>query len=112
MTEAGIQVGLPVRGTLSDGREVSNYYLLPTDILHTEGWLPYSDFMPEYDTETQQLSFVRYDVAEDSITAIYEAVSREIPPTPEPTLEERVSTVELTSDEIIDVLAIALGVTI
>ena len=42
------KIPLPHTGTLQDGRTVSNYHLLPPEILQAEGWLPLEQDKPEY----------------------------------------------------------------
>jgi hypothetical protein len=39
-------IGLPTSGQLADGRWVSNYHLLPEDVLLKEGWLPADEAKP------------------------------------------------------------------
>jgi hypothetical protein len=74
-------IGLPHSGVLSDGRTVSNYHLLPQEILTSEGWLPVEEVKPVYDESTQKLA--RDTVTSDgkTITVTYKVAEREIPDT-------------------------------
>lgn len=58
-----LQTSLPDVGQLSTGEWVSNYYLLPADILAAEGWLPLEEVYPEYDVETHYME-------QDTITEV------------------------------------------
>ena len=68
-----VEVGLPRTGKLSDGRTVSNYRRLPTDILAAEGWLPYIDERPEA-SEGYYARATGYDVQDAQIVRLYELV--------------------------------------
>jgi len=46
---------LPPSAQLRDGTWVSNYDLLPDDVLRAEGWKPLREIIPEYDAGTQML---------------------------------------------------------
>lgn len=59
---AVVQVGLPDRGVLSNGRQVTNYHRLPEEILLGEGWLPLEETRPEYDPDRQDLVDEGYEV--------------------------------------------------
>jgi len=82
------QAYLPTSGTLSDGRSVSNYNLLPEETLLAEGWLPLIENKPEYDPDMQELQLTGYTIEAAQVTANYEAVT--LPPT----LDNRVTAVE------------------
>jgi hypothetical protein len=69
------QTSLPTSGTLSDGRSVSNYNLLPESVLLAEGWLPLELNQPEYNPATQELQLVDYTIEVDGVIANYEAVA-------------------------------------
>lgn len=69
------QIGLPPTGILQDGRTVSNYHLLPPDILTQEGWLPCEEVKPDYDLETQYLVIDTAEVLGDKVVVTYKAVS-------------------------------------
>ena len=90
-----VQVGLPETGEIN-GNTVSNYHLLPVETLFVEGWLPLIENKPAYDTDTQELQFVDYTVAANSVTANYHVVDK---PVEIPSLEDIVSAVE-TDNEI------------
>jgi hypothetical protein len=49
------ELDLPTSGVLVDGRTVSNYHLLPVEILTAEGWLPCEEIKPVYNEATQYL---------------------------------------------------------
>jgi hypothetical protein len=49
-----IEIGLPASGILADGRTVSNYELLPEDVLNSEGWMSCHEVFPQYDPSTQK----------------------------------------------------------
>lgn len=70
---------LPKTGVLSDGRTVSNYHLLPHDILLAEGWLPLIDEMPEAE-EGYRAVKTGYEIFVDRVEVIYEI--QEIIPVP------------------------------
>lgn len=71
------EIGLPESGVLLDGTTVSNYHLLPVDVLKREGWLSCEEIKPEC-TESQML--VQDTVTSDGkiITITYIAVDKEI----------------------------------
>ncbi len=62
---------LPRTGTLKDGSTVSNYNLLPHDVLIAEGWLPLVDEPPETD-EGFRAVLTGYEIYEDTVEAVYE----------------------------------------
>ncbi len=87
---AVVSVGLPSCGCIN-GAAVSNYNLLPEATLVLEGWLPYTEDIPEYNVETQMLKLNNYEIlanevighytitvlsrtAEQNITALYNSV--------------------------------------
>jgi len=72
-----VQLGLPTSGVLNDGRTVSNYHLLPPDILTVEGWLPCEEVKPEYDEATQYLVIDTAVVQGDKVIVTYKAVDFE-----------------------------------
>ena len=90
------QAYLPTSGTLSDGRSVSNYNLLPESVLLAEGWLPLIENKPEYDPDMQELQLTGYTIEAAQVTANYEAIAKT------PTAEDRLTAAE---DVIMDILA-------
>ena len=62
---------LPPAGVLADGKTVSNYDLLPIDILLKEGWLPLEVVMPQFDEETQYVVHDRYEILHDKVLEYY-----------------------------------------
>ena len=68
---------LPTSGILQDGRTVSNYHLLPDEILLAEGWLPCEEVKPEYDEATQYLVIDTEVVQGDKVIVTYKAVDFE-----------------------------------
>ena len=66
-----ISIGLPKKGTLSDGRTVTNYDKLSEDILLAEGWLPFVEEIPEYDQQTQYIVPVNFRVEAAQIVREY-----------------------------------------
>jgi len=91
------QTSLSTSGTLSDGRSVSNYNLLPESTLLEEGWLPLELNEPEYNPATQELQLVDYTIEANRVIANYEAVAI----VAIPTLDDRVTAVE---DVLMDIL--------
>jgi len=71
------QAHLPTSGILQDGRTVSNYHLLPDEILLAEGWLPCEEVKPEYDEATQYLVIDTAVVQGDKVIVTYKAVDFE-----------------------------------
>ncbi len=65
-----VSTKLPRSGVLSDGRTVSNYYLLPHEVLLSEGWLPLVDERPETD-EYHRAVFSDYEIFSDHVEKIY-----------------------------------------
>ena len=61
---------LPKTGTLKDGSTVSNYNLLPHDVLLAEGWLPLIDEPPETDTKYRAV-IAGYEIYADRVEAVY-----------------------------------------
>lgn len=72
------QIGLPTSGILTDGRSVSNYHLLPPDILKKEGLLPCEEIKPEYNPETQCLVIDKTQVQSDKVIVTYKVVEMSI----------------------------------
>ena len=72
------QKGLPRTGTLKDGSTVSNYNLLPHEILLAEGWLPLIDDPPETDDKHRAVR-TGYEIYGDRVEAIY-SIEEIIPP--------------------------------
>ena len=62
---------LPKTGVLKDGSTVSNYNLLPHDVLIAEGWLPLADKPPTTD-EKHRAIITGYEIYADRVEAIYE----------------------------------------
>ena len=77
-----VQKRIPKVGTLKNGSTVSGYHLLPMETLLEEGWLPYEDIKPEYNSETHSLKESGYEILEDKVIRVYEIV--ELPPYVEP----------------------------
>jgi len=71
---------LPKTGVLSDGSTVSNYNLLPHDVLLTEGWLPLIDEPPTTD-EKHRAVITGYEIYADRVEAVY-SIEEIIPPAP------------------------------
>lgn len=69
---------LPRTGTLKDGSTVSNYNLLPHDVLIAEGWLPLIDDPPETDDKHRAVR-TGYEIYGDRVEAIY-SIEEIIPP--------------------------------
>ena len=69
---------LPKTGVLSDGRTVSNYHLLPHDILLAEGWLPLVDEPPVTD-EKHRAVITGYEIFADRVETVY-SIEEIIPP--------------------------------
>jgi hypothetical protein len=69
---------LPKTGVLSDGSTVSNYNLLPHDVLVAEGWLPLIDEPPETDDKHRAVR-TGYEIYGDRVEAIY-SIEEIIPP--------------------------------
>ena len=74
-----VQVGLPKTGTLKNGSTVSNYNLLPHDVLLAEGWLPLIDEPPAVN-EGFQAVLTGYEIYADRVETLYSI--EEIIPTP------------------------------
>jgi hypothetical protein len=91
------QVGFPSSGTLSDGRSVSNYDLLPKSALLAEGWLPLVENKPTHDPTTQELQLTGYTIEAERVIANYETVVI----VAIPTLDDRLTAVE---DVLMDIL--------
>ena len=70
-----VEAGLPITGTLKDGRTVSNYHLLGEDILKSEGWLPVEHDLPEVG-ENEQAVFREYDIQPDKVIVRYLIVAK------------------------------------
>lgn len=69
---------LPKTGTLKDGSTVSNYNLLPHDVLLAEGWLPLIDEPPETDTKHRAV-ITGYEIFADRVEVLY-SIEEIIPP--------------------------------
>jgi len=109
---------LPKTGTLKDGSTVSNYNLLPHDVLIAEGWLPLIDETPETD-EKHRAVRSGYEIYEDRVEAIYE-IQEIIPPTlselelreaaslkaQQLAMKSLIQAESLSSDEILEVAAL------
>lgn len=112
------QKGLPRTGTLKDGSTVSNYNLLPHDVLIAEGWLPLIDEPPETDDKHRAV-VSGYEIYEDRVETIYSI--EEIVPVPVSETEIResaslkaqqlamkplIQAESLSSDEVLEVAAL------
>ena len=69
---------LPKTGTLNNGSTVSNYNLLPHDVLLAEGWLPLIDEPPETDTKHRAV-ITGYEIYADRVETLY-SIEEIIPP--------------------------------
>ena len=69
------ELSLPISGTLSDGRTVSSYHLLPLETLTAEGWKPIEEVKPAFDEATQYLEVDTAVDAGNKITVTYKAVN-------------------------------------
>ena len=69
---------LPKTGVLSDGSTVSNYNLLPHDVLIAEGWLPLIDDPPETDDKHRAI-ITGYEIFPDRVETVY-SIEEIIPP--------------------------------
>lgn len=93
------KVGLPRTGNLADGSPVSNYHLLPAEVLEAEGWqLIQDEGPPEYDPLTHFLS-VNLEVVDGMVKRVYAV--EELPPSPP---EPPPTPVFYSADEAIDIL--------
>lgn len=72
--DTDVEIGLPTTGTLQDGRTVSNYNLLPEDVLFAEGWLPCEEVKPTYDGATQYLVVDSAVEQDGKVIVTYKAV--------------------------------------
>lgn len=72
-----VQTHLPLTGELKDDRCVSNYNLLPTDILKTEGWVPLEQTIPIYNQETQYLQHDKYTILANKVVETF--IVKDIP---------------------------------
>ena len=61
---------LPKTGTLKNGSTVSNYNLLPHDVLLAEGWLPLIDEPPETDEKHMAVT-TGYEIFADRVEVLY-----------------------------------------
>lgn len=64
----------PRRNKLSDGRTVSNYNLLPDEILKNEGWTyceSVIEIKPHFESEKQCLILDTYELNENILTLTY-----------------------------------------
>ena len=69
---------LPKVGILKNGSTVSNYNLLPHDVLIAEGWLPLIDEPPETD-EKHRATLIRYEIYADRVETVY-SIEEIVPP--------------------------------
>lgn len=72
-----LTLSLPSTGQLANGTWVSNYHLLPPDILASEGWLPCDKIEPPC-TDTQTLELDSAVEVDGRIVLTYRAV--DLPP--------------------------------
>jgi len=72
------KTSLPKIGTLKNGSTVSNYNLLPHDVLLAEGWLPLIDEPPETDTKHRAV-ITGYEIYTDRVETVY-SIEEIIPP--------------------------------
>lgn len=92
------QIGLPITGTLKDGRTVSGYNLLDESILLAEGWLPLVDSPLEYDPTTEYLEHAGYTISETEVTVNYVIKQNEIQIVDDPVDDEKVAMAEAIID--------------
>jgi len=106
---------LPKVGKLKNGSTVSNYNLLPHDVLLAEGWLPLIDEPPETD-EKHRATLIRYEIYADRVEVLY-SIEEIIPSSiPEEELHDKailkaqqlavkslIQAESLSSDEILEV---------
>lgn len=109
---------LPKIGTLKNGSTVSNYNLLPHDVLIAEGWLPLIDEPPATD-EKHRAVITRYEIFADRVEAVY-SIEEIIPPAvSEQELQDKarlkaqqlavkplIQTDSISSDEMLEVAAL------
>lgn len=70
-----VEVDLPLSGTLKDGRTVSNYNLLPIEILLEEGWLPLEQVVPSFYSEKEYPIHEFYLVEKDKVIEYFKIES-------------------------------------
>lgn len=80
---------LPSQGYI-DGKLVSNYHLLPKEILLSEGWIESVENIPTYDRETQHLVSDGYTIENNLATFNYIVVDNE--PTQGEVLQDLIQT--------------------
>lgn len=91
-----LTIGLPSSAQLSDGRWVSNFYLLPHETLVSEGWLPVEEVKPAYDEQVQYLEQQSAVEENGKIVITYIAVDM-----PQPEVDPEVEQLILEMEEII-----------
>ena len=65
---------LPITAKLADGTWVSNYHLLPADVLAAEGWLPLEEVYPEYNPETHYIELDTVVETDGKIVVSYKTI--------------------------------------
>lgn len=78
MLARGNELCLPTSGLLSDGTTVSNYHLLPNEILKSEGWKPLEEVKPTFEESTQMLQLDSVIDEGEKIVATYIAVEKHL----------------------------------
>ena len=90
------KIELPRVGTLSDGRTVSGYHMLPEETLRAEGWLPVEDNPPAYDPATHYIVVEGYEVLSDRVTKVYRVEAKPSAEQPVPDeYEQRLTDIEM-----------------
>ena len=69
-----LMIGLPKIATMIDGTWVSNYHLLPVDVLAAEGWLPLEEVYPEYNPETHYIELDTVVETDGKIVVSYKTI--------------------------------------
>lgn len=87
--------GLPKHIVTETGETILNYHLQDEETLKQDGWLPVEENQPEYNTETEELRFERYEILADKVVKHYKV--EPIQKSREEVLEQRV---EVTENEV------------
>lgn len=65
-----VMLFLPTTGKI-DCCSISNYNLLPLEVLLAEGWLPSENNIPDYNEETQSIQHDSYTILKDKVIVNY-----------------------------------------
>ena len=79
---------LPKTWQFEDGRTISGFHLLDSQIHKSEGWLTIEEIKPEYDAETQYLTNPHYEILEDKVIKTWQVEQIVIEPQEPSELEE------------------------